>query len=227
MGNGLLKGRVELGGGLGIAEDPRDEAEAKALLTENPDWLDQALTNHAAKIGYIAMSWSRMQEHLGQLFVYLVSPTSSRRGWAVWHTIVSDLTQRQMLAAVVREVYQDKKDPMRVEIEWILRRVQAILDNRNGAIHVAFQIGVWGDGARMVPIDHTGNPRAHKMTGRDLAADFEFTTKQIERLGHHAKNLAPFLRPPPFQPATGPLPQRPPAPVAPQTTAKGPQGEPE
>lgn len=181
-------------------------------------WIDDTLDKHAEKIGHVAMAWSRMQEHLGQLFVYLVSPNHLLRGWAAWHAIVSDLSQRHMLAAVMREVYPDKRDPMRIEIEWILSGVQEILDTRNGAIHIAFQFGVGDEDLRMVPIDHTGNPRAKKLAGRDLHTDFEFTSRRINRLGLHAKALAPFLRPPPMH-TTGPLPQRPPAPKPPQIKA--------
>ena len=186
---------------------------ARQIETKGRFWLDDTLDKHAEKIGHVAMAWSRMQEHLGQLFVYLVSPHHLLRGWAAWHAIMSDLAQRQMLAAVLREAYKDKNAPMRVEIEWILSGIQEILDNRNGAIHVAFQFGVGDDDLQMVPVDQTGNPRAKKLAGRDLQADFEFTSLRINRLGLHAKALAPFLRPPPFQAAEGPLPQRPPAPI--------------
>ena len=212
-----------LGGDLGMDETIKKlEAQIRKF---GDSWLDEMSDQHAEKIGHVAMSWARMQEHLGQLFVYLVSPDHFMRGWAAWHAITSDSQQRNCLAAVVRQVYPDKKDPIRVEIEWILGRIQAHLDNRNGAIHVAFQLGVGDDDLRLVPIDQTGNPRATKLMGRNLHADFEFTSAWIIRLGLHAKALAPYLRP--HRPVAGQLPQRPPAPVPPPTKGKNTQDEPE
>lgn len=193
-------------------------------------WLNETLDQYAEKIGHVAMSWSRMQEHLGQLFAYLVSPLHPMRGWAAWHAIASDLAQRAMLAAVVRETYEDPKDPMRVEIEWMLGRIAALLDNRNGAVHVAFQMGIGDTEVTMVPIDQTGNPRAKKLAGRELRDDFEFTHHRIAQVSLHAQALVPFLLPPPLPRAKGPLPQRPPSPTPPQTKANDPlndQGSPQ
>jgi hypothetical protein len=116
------------------------------------------------------MAWLRMQEHLGQLFVYLMSPQNLQRGWCVWHTIPSDLTQRNCLRALAKLVYPDKKDPICTEILWILEGVQAILDDRNGTIHVAFHIGIDLDAnnVRMYSVSDTNNPRSEKMRGATL-----------------------------------------------------------
>lgn len=192
--------------------------------SENLSWVDEALDAHAEKIGHVVMAWARMQEHLGQLFAYLVSPHHLTRGWTVWHTIQSDTFQRNLLGTLVKQIYPDKRDPMRIEILWILAGAQEIMDDRNGAVHVAFHLGIdlEASNVRMYPIIDTGNPRALQLAGRDLAADFDFTVARVTRLGLHSKALAPHLEP--LATATGPLPQRPPAPVRRPSTTQTDQG---
>ncbi len=184
-----------------------------------PSWMDEAYIQHAESVGQLVVAWARLHEHLGQLFAYLVATHSPHRGWAAWHAIYSDSQQRSCLRAVTREVYKDKTEPMREEIEWVLTEIGRLIDDRNSAVHVAVQFGLnkSEDGLQMIPVDDSGNPKAVPLVGKDLGAVFEAATQKISRLSLHAQALAPFLRSVPFHATTGPLPQRPPEPTAPHS----------
>jgi hypothetical protein len=181
------------------------------LVFGKVEGMDDILDRHAERIGHVAIAWSKMQERLGQLFAFLlVPPNTLSRAWVVWHSIPSDAMQRRCLSDLVKHVYKDKRNPVRTEVLWVLAEVEKIIDDRNNAVHVTFNLAY--DGAtpnmRMSPNRSTDNPRAMRMSERNWAADFDFATAQINRLSLYTSELADHLRP--HRPAS--LPQkRPPA----------------
>jgi hypothetical protein len=91
----------------------------------------------AVELGWITYEWNRLHEALGELFADAMG-ADTYTALSAWHTIRSDLTQRQMLKAVA--AHRAQKSPPENKRLWqalmdLLDEVTKLSDRRNNAIH--------------------------------------------------------------------------------------------
>lgn len=161
-----------------------------------------AYDQHHAAIGRIANGWAELHENLCAVFL-AATKIDSAIGGAIWHSIRSDLGQRQMLS----EVLKAPVDPdhwstwprLHADAKWLLEAIKSFMDPRNDAVHTHFMMSLIGfdsDAAfRPSPMDFYGNPRARRLRSKsDLASEFAWYAASIRVLSDFAEELAAALR---------------------------------
>ncbi len=150
---------------------------ARAPTKKESEVGSKALEPYLLALGKVAHSWNHMQEQLGILFCR-VAGLDDIMGMAIWHALRSDRSQRDLLQAAIdaTEYFSDWTldfPKAREDISWTLKKVNALGDGRNSAIHAPvlnFTRGVAG----LRPFIFTGNPNAEKLQGKDILAEFEW-----------------------------------------------------
>jgi hypothetical protein len=96
----------------------------------------------AQEIGWIAFEWNRLQEALAELFADAISdhqPIALK----IWHSVRSDLTQREMLKAAAehRSATVDAKlRPLWAAVVWLTNQASTLSQKRNDALHVPLSL---------------------------------------------------------------------------------------
>jgi hypothetical protein len=141
---------------------------------------EKAFREHAIEIGHLARSWNRLHDNLGEIFSQIVSPQYPFVSLRIWHSIMSDRTQREMLkiAYQTKGALDTKRFPQAEDsLKWLIGEAQKLADRRNDAIHAPFRVGiqVFNDFKIIVEPD-TGheNPRAKKLEGKDVLSELKF-----------------------------------------------------
>jgi len=121
----------------------------------------------AVELGWITYEWNRLHEALGELFADAIG-ADTYTALTAWHTIRSDLTQRQMLKAVAAHRAQRcKPEDKRLwqALMDIVDEVTKLSDRRNNAIHapLVFVNDLSRGEIKIQPLDFFGNPRAAKL----------------------------------------------------------------
>jgi hypothetical protein len=151
---------------------------------------------YAHQVGRVVFAWNALQETLSKLFDVIVGG-DSRINRAIWHKLLSDKTQREILRAAIdaieppQEHKWEKRLPnARKELIWLLREATKAGELRNDAIHApcdfAFNVK---DGQQLSIIQaapHSGNPRAKKLKNKVLLDEFEHYTRVAATLNHYA-----------------------------------------
>jgi len=141
-------------------------------------------------VGQVAFYWNELHEALGELFALIV--TSDRVvGMAVWYSTQNDRGQREMLRAALDVTPVDRwpRFPRAIpDITEVLDKTQSLSDRRNDALHTPFSMTISSPREpgkphiAMAPSTHLGNPRAKKLRGKDLIAEFEFYARTAKAL---------------------------------------------
>jgi hypothetical protein len=158
---------------------------------------EQAFKPLATEIGWIAFEWNRLQAALAELFsdalnVSDVHETKTSIGFNVWHSVRSDLTQREMLkaAASSREVTATpERRPVWTAIEGLVDKITSISHRRNDALHVPLIFVATHEGYEVETLAFFGSPQAKKLSDKDLLTEFEWYRKSLAVLADHAETL--------------------------------------
>ena len=148
---------------------------AKLPTIEKIEAAEKALESYKLALGKIAHAWNHMQEQLGMLFC-MVSGLDNSMGMGIWHALKSDRSQRDLLEAAIIAAEKDEEwkhdfPKAKKDIEWLLKKVDALADWRNSAIHAPMYSGLE---LEVRPFTFWGNPNAAKLHGKDLFAHFEW-----------------------------------------------------
>jgi hypothetical protein len=152
----------------------------------------------ALAIGHAVMEWNDMCEDLGMLFGVLLHPSEpwSKRGLAIWHSSNNDRGQRDMLIAAANAVpdAMKKANPKLVEdICWLCQRANSLADRRNDLVHAPLTMQIDpADSSKavgVVPASFFGHPRALKLEGKDLVAEFGAYAAYATKLKMFTRNI--------------------------------------
>jgi hypothetical protein len=136
-----------------------------------------ALEPYQLALGKVAHAWNHMQENLGLLFCG-ISGLDDTMGLGIWHALKSDRSQRDLLeaallAASADEGFTNDLPKAKEDIEWLLKKVNALADGRNSAIHAPI-FSLTGGEAEIRPLTIYQNPNAAKLLGKDILTEFEW-----------------------------------------------------
>ena len=117
----------------------------------------------AVEIGWIAYEWNRLQEALAELFTDAMG-AKDYVSFAVWHSVRSDLAQREMLKAAV--AYREANAPPEFKPIWravteLILDTDKISIKRNDALHVPlmFVSNLYEDNIEIETLGIFGNPK--------------------------------------------------------------------
>jgi hypothetical protein len=143
-------------------------------------------------LGKVAHAWNYLQESLGQMFS-TVTGLEERTGEAIWHSTANDRAQREMLRAAVRVSWDPKLTTelpkAKEDIKWLLDKANSVAEQRNNAIHAPMSVAIGQNEIELFPVVYHGNPRAHKLIGKDILTEFEWYEKSAETLTRFARHV--------------------------------------
>jgi hypothetical protein len=167
------------------------------------------------EIGKVVAEWNDLHEALGELFGVILYPNEAipRKAWAVWYSTSNDRSQRQMLKRASEAWFDGdiaKKYPAASEdIKWICDRADALSDARNNAVHAPLTFDRTDPNeAKVVTADFFGHPRAKRLSGKDLSAEFKWIAESAAALKLFAIQIAHALQFPEQWPKRPDLPKR-------------------
>ncbi|WP_426011468.1 hypothetical protein [Caulobacter sp. DWR2-3-1b2] len=167
--------------------------------------IDRAFAMHTSVVGEVAYHWNLLHERLGVLFS-IAAAINNQVGMAVWYSVQSDRGQREMLLAALRANKEDTweiRPKAKVEIKWLTDYVSGTLaDRRNDALHAPCELGVGifqdKDGNLLHSIEvgpayFLGNPRASKLSQKNLYKEFTWYAETAQALAHYADAMVKAL----------------------------------
>jgi hypothetical protein len=167
------------------------------IQTRTPDDILEGSAAHATQIGHIVFAWNRLQERLSDLFA-LFTGTDERISYAIWRSLTSDRSQREILAAAANialkdyvrpDSLTDKPSPLD-DVNWLLVQADALAGARNQTIHAPYRLEM-RDGALAVVM----NTRAGRLlSDPDLVKEFETYRDEITALWRYAEALASVIK---------------------------------
>ncbi|MFN3350805.1 hypothetical protein [Pseudorhodoplanes sp.] len=174
----------------------------------------KALEAYHLALGKVAHAWNHMQENLGVLFCE-ISGLADMMGMGIWHALKSDRTQRDLLEAALKTRASDEGfgqtfPKAKVDIEWLLKKVNALADSRNSAVHAPiFALPSEDGGSEILPFTLLQNPNAEKLSEKDILAEFEWYEGYFTALRKFAASMAVALAHERLGFVLGPWPERP------------------
>ena len=140
--------------------------------------IDEKMQPYVMALGKVAHAWNYLQEALGQLFCAVTELEEGREGTAIWHSTTNDRAQREMLRAAARVTWNKRLTAdlpkAKEDIKWLLDEADKVAERRNNAIHAPMAASTDGKNVELVAAVYYGNPRAHKLVGKDILAEFEW-----------------------------------------------------
>ena len=134
-------------------------------------------------LGYVACSWSTLQDCLGHLFsATMHAGALTDVALAAWHCHQNDRAQREMLLATAEAALQTRPDVL-AAIRSLKIRVDRLADRRNDFVHASYALLSRCEGGTVIPDDYYGNRRS-----KSLAKKFAEGTL-ITELGNFRKRL--------------------------------------
>jgi hypothetical protein len=144
----------------------------------------------ALKIGWIAYEWNRLQETLAELFADAMG--NHTPAFKVWHSVRSDLTQREMLKAAAEDKMAFGAESLKrvwAEILWVTNEATALSHKRNDALHAPFFFVTHADKIEVLPLHFFGNQKAKKLLSKDILKEFEWYKNSLAVLADYAMIL--------------------------------------
>jgi hypothetical protein len=155
-----------------VNEDPIDEKPT----------LPQVLARHAQALGLVSIAWTQAHEALASIFGMLLTPEMPTKAWAAWHAVGNDRSQRAMLKALMAVMFA-ADDKRKVELDWVLDRLNSYEDKRNNALHSPYTIEQHPDGRLVfIPNHYGGNKRAKNLHGKELLTELKSYTDHLAKL---------------------------------------------
>ena len=136
--------------------------------------------------------WASSQAHTAfcNVFALLVAKDNLNVGFAIWHTVQADSTQRQMLAALV-DARLPTPSRMNKSLLWAKEKADKLATLRNDAAHLASAFRTDSDPYKLVP-NPFGNPptRTERLKNiSDLVAHFRTVKGDLVQLSGYINAL--------------------------------------
>ena len=179
--------------------------ENSNMTDESEDRFDRyagkGFAPYVSALGQLALAWNDLHEALAGLFWTLMNgppqegTVVDRTPIHIWHSLRSDLAQREMLKAAVTHSITDwgenRKEWFKEDVLWVLDKTMDLSHARNDAIHSPLFLNVFGPGpATLIPLHFTFNPRAIGLAKRnDLLGEFRYCRDVAITLHDYARLL--------------------------------------
>jgi hypothetical protein len=144
----------------------------------------------AEEIGWITYEWNRLQESLAELFADAMGDEAI--SLKVWHTVRSDLTQREMLKAAAAHRMSTvtlERQSVWKEVRWLVNEATNLSHKRNDAIHVPFVFVTHADKIEVLPLYFLGNPKAKRLASKEPLEEFKWYRESLAVLADYAMTL--------------------------------------
>jgi len=155
---------------------------------------DKAFRPYALALGEIALAWNDLHVSLSFVFCSILGVGNFNIGpfQAIWQKITNDRMQRNVLVAVAKEAEFALSSREQFEdIKWLCDQATNLEDFRNDALHSP----LWGIGPKNIaPVTGLGHPRATKLYGKDLLAEFRLCRESITTLRNYAMQIDECLQ---------------------------------
>jgi hypothetical protein len=152
---------------------------------------------HALLIGQSSLAWNALHEHLALIFWESID----HRTFApieVWQSSALDRAKRKMLEAILPYLMDRWRERPNLydEMKWLLVEAEKLEDTRNTVIHAPLSFTA-NEGAafllpeniRVVPHDYFGNPRARKLSNKDLLSEYRWCRDTANALSLYCKSI--------------------------------------
>jgi hypothetical protein len=155
----------------------------------------------AGSIGHVAIQWNSLCSVLGEIFVDLVAPEYRARGYAAWHALKSDRSQRDMLDGVIKEILP-KHSKLYEEFAWLFGRISSVENARNDIVHSPYAV-LFKDKSTdrsgdfdlaMVADTLTGNRRALNLKDKEIMAECGLVGHRIAACCVYAMQLGRLIK---------------------------------
>lgn len=168
---------------------------------------DKAFEPVAIEIGHFARAWNGLHEELGTIFSTIIDVSRASVPLAIWYSIPDDGLKRRMLRAATGAWFPPKEmdGSLKDEIAWLLKRSDLLAERRNDALHAPIHVLMRMDDFTfsVEPNYFWGNPRATKLKGKDMRAEFAGYRRETDVLRNYAFKIWMHMR------SRVPLPGRP------------------
>jgi hypothetical protein len=164
---------------------------------------DRKFQPHALAIGQAILASNYLHEMLGEIF-FSSATFSFGRAQDVWYSAHFDRPRREMLRAMIVNYdgltatpeYIARRDHHLQEIAWVLAETEKLEEARNNIVHspLVFLDALFAEVLErpqgVTPHDLQGNPRATKLSGKDLLIEFRWFRETCMTLGLYARSLS-------------------------------------
>ena len=121
-----------------------------------------------------------LHERLGQLFSAILG-VGEPVALAVWYAVSMDTGQRRLLSAAIKASEWPNRPKAAADLMWLLDQVEKLSKLRNDAVHAPVSLTVSAL-TQMGVAFWSSNPRAKKLLGRQLVAEFTWCEQCTELL---------------------------------------------
>jgi hypothetical protein len=148
---------------------------------------------YAMAVGEAILSWNDLHEWLGYLFWQMIGGPS-QRPLGIWQALQNDRAKREILRAANsnhQKILTHREAKIAAEVDWLLTRCRELEDDRNNAIHAPISSSEYREDVGA----GTGfeNPRAHRLGGKDILAEYRRLRDAAVLLRDYAHDLADGL----------------------------------
>ena len=140
-------------------------------MSRDVNFRDDRYHELARAIGELALVWNDLGMVLSDLFHALTRIPNGLAADAVWNSIRSDRTQRDIVFSLAKleALGYELESDLRADILWCLKEIEKLEDLRNYAIHSPVYQDHIGT---IVAWYELGHPRAKNLANKDLLKEF-------------------------------------------------------
>jgi len=176
-----------------------------------PKEIRREWTRHAHQIGEISTSWNLLQDAFFELFWIVVANHETEKHsmvHALWHTIQSDKTQREMLENISKN-HPTLSKRWRANIKWATKKAYDLSKVRNDSIHTPVQFAYLPNARPILRLQKVSAKKqaVDRLTVNPTATVWRAVRGDLVALANycHAMSSSYVAHGP-----TGPLPRKPP-----------------
>ena len=164
-------------------------------MTRDVNFRDTSFGDLARAIGELALVWNDLGMVLSGLFHAVTRIPNAMASDAIWNSLRSDRSQRDMIASLVKlqALGYDLPTNLRTEILWCLSEIGKLEDLRNNVIHSPVYEDHTG---KVVAWFELGNPRAKGLANKDLRKEIGWFCDTAIVLRQYCDGLADCVRRP-------------------------------
>jgi hypothetical protein len=157
---------------------------------EEIDAVTKALEPYFNALGRVAHEWNHLHEELGKVFCAVANLDLSV-GMAIWHSLKSDRSQRDILKGAIESASNDEdwttEHPGAVTgVQYLVNKTNALADKRNAAIHAPCHVLPGPNNFEIRPITFFGNEKAKRLHSKDILEEFAWYEGTARALRRHA-----------------------------------------
>ncbi len=193
---------------------PKPEGPRTIRLPTNEE-ARLAFEEYTTALGKVVYAWNYLHEKLALLLVAVTDIDHRDVLLIKWHKLRDDGKQRRILTDAVKEANWTNIPTAKEHLLWLLDRTNSLAEDRNDAVHAPTSLLIGSDPDK----DHvmgaaflSSHPRAKRLEGKVLLAEFAWCERCAEDLSVFAKQLEAAIR----SPQHYPLPERPVLPSRPE-----------